>query len=161
MLFRKVAIRSSSSFWGRALARLPAAGSRRRVSLLPLVLHGFLWALVVSLPRLALAQNVTSGTVVYGTGQSGTNWAGGSIAAGATLAKQALCGTCHLPTYLGQSQVPRLAGQREDYLRQTMVLMRDGKAIGRDSIMSSTLRGMSDDQLRDLSYFFASIGAKP
>ena len=83
------------------------------------------------------------------------------IVAGATLAKQALCGTCHLPTYLGQSQVPRLAGQREDYLRQTMVLMRDGKAIGRDSIMSSTLRGMSDDQLRDLSYFFASIGAKP
>jgi len=83
------------------------------------------------------------------------------IAAGATLAKQALCGTCHLPTYLGQSQVPRLAGQREDYLRQTMVLMRDGKAIGRDSIMSSTLRGMSDDQLRDLSYFFASIGSKP
>ena len=50
-----------------------------------LVLHGFLWALVVSLPRLALAQNVTSGTVVYGTGQSGTNWAGGDIAAGATL----------------------------------------------------------------------------
>ena len=83
------------------------------------------------------------------------------IAAGATMAKQALCGTCHLPTYLGQSQVPRLAGQREDYLQQTMVLMRDGKAIGRDSIMSSTLRGMNDEQLRDLAHYFSTIGTKP
>ena len=56
------------------------------MSLRHLVLHGFLRALVVSLPRLALAQNVTAGTVVYGTGQpAGTNWAGGDIAAGATL----------------------------------------------------------------------------
>jgi cytochrome c553 len=78
-------------------------------------------------------------------------------AAGATMAKQALCGTCHLPTYLGQSQVPRLAGQREDYLQQTMVLMRDGKAVGRDSIMSSTLRGMSDEQLRDLAHYFSNL----
>ena len=83
------------------------------------------------------------------------------ISAGATMAKQALCGTCHLPTYLGQSQVPRLAGQREDYLQQTMVLMRDGKAVGRDSIMSSTLRGMNDEQLRDLAHYFSTIGTKP
>ena len=79
------------------------------------------------------------------------------IAAGATMAKQALCGTCHLPTYLGQSQVPRLAGQHEEYLQQTMVLMRDGKAVGRDSIMSSTLRGMSDEQLRDLAHYFSNL----
>jgi cytochrome c553 len=79
------------------------------------------------------------------------------IAAGATMAKQALCGTCHLPTYVGQSQVPRLAGQHEEYLQQTMILMRDGKAVGRDSIMSSTLRGMSDEQLRDLAYYFSNL----
>jgi cytochrome c553 len=79
------------------------------------------------------------------------------IAAGATMAKQALCGTCHLPTYVGQSQVPRLAGQHEEYLQQTMVLMRDGKAVGRDSIMSSTLRGMSDEQLRDLAHYFSNL----
>ena len=82
---------------------------------------------------------------------------GARVAAGATMAKQALCGTCHLPTYLGQSQVPRLAGQREDYLQHTMILMRDGKALGRDSIMSSTLRGMSDEQLRDLAHFFSNL----
>jgi len=83
------------------------------------------------------------------------------LTAGATMAKEALCGTCHLPSYLGQSQVPRLAGQREDYLQQTMILMRDGKAVGRDSIMASTLRGMSDEQLRNLAHYFASLGTPP
>jgi cytochrome c553 len=42
-------------------------------------------------------------------------------------------------------------------MHQTMVLMRDGKAVGRDSIMSSTLRGMSDEQLRDLAHYFSNL----
>ena len=39
----------------------------------------------LGLPRLAQAQDVTSGTTIYGTGQSATNWAGGTISSGATL----------------------------------------------------------------------------
>ena len=35
---------------------------------------------------------------------------------GATTASKMLCGTCHLPDYSGQKQVPRLAGQDEAYL---------------------------------------------
>jgi cytochrome c553 len=62
---------------------------------------------------------------------------------------------------LGKDAQLALAGQRADYLQQTMVLMRDGKAIGRDSIMSSTLRGMNDEQLRDLAQYFSTIGTKP
>jgi cytochrome c553 len=90
------------------------------------------------------------------TGAPGAD-ANASIERGGTLARQALCGTCHLPSYHGQQQVPRLAGQREDYLLQTMVLMRDGKAAGRDSIMAATLRGMSDAQLTDLARHFAAL----
>jgi len=41
--------------------------------------------LLFSLPLSAVAQNVTTGTVVYGTGQSATIWQGGTISAGATL----------------------------------------------------------------------------
>ena len=39
----------------------------------------------LGLPRLAQAQNVTSGTAVYGTGQLATDWTGGTIDLGATL----------------------------------------------------------------------------
>ena len=40
---------------------------------------------LIGLPRLAQAQNVTSGTAVYGTNQAATNWTGGTISSGATL----------------------------------------------------------------------------
>ena len=42
------------------------------------------------------------------------------VRAGAEVSRQALCGTCHLPNYAGQNQVPRLAGQHEDYLVLTL-----------------------------------------
>ncbi len=38
------------------------------------------------------------------------------FARGGKLAEGMRCGICHLPTYLGREQIPRLAGQREDYL---------------------------------------------
>lgn len=76
---------------------------------------------------------------------------------GQALAGRALCNSCHLPTYLGQQQVPRVAGQREDYLLHTMRQFRDGKAVGRDSIMASSLYGMTDAQLGDLAHFLSHV----
>ena len=73
------------------------------------------------------------------------------------LAGRALCNTCHLPTYLGQQQVPRVAGQREDYLLHCMRQFRDGKTMGRDSIMASSLYGLTDLQLTDLAHFFSQV----
>lgn len=40
---------------------------------------------LIGLPRLAQAQDVTSGTAIYGTAQATTNWTGGTISSGATL----------------------------------------------------------------------------
>lgn len=77
------------------------------------------------------------------------------VARGATLSKAALCGTCHLPDYSGREQMPRLSGQREDFLFSSMRDFRDGSATGRDTIMAATLRGMSDEELRDLAHYFA------
>ena len=51
--------------------------------------------------------------------------------AGAELSRQALCGTCHLAGYVGQNQVPRLAGQQEAYLLATLKMYRDKPAPGR------------------------------
>lgn len=76
---------------------------------------------------------------------------------GQALAGRALCNSCHLPTYLGQQQVPRVAGQREDYLLHSMRQFRDGKAVGRDSIMASSLYGMTDAQLGDLAHFLSQV----
>jgi cytochrome c553 len=75
--------------------------------------------------------------------------------AGAALAQRLLCGSCHLPSYAGQQQVPRLAGQDEPYLVQSMKQFRDQPGPGRDTIMAATLRGLSDDELAQLAHFLA------
>jgi cytochrome c553 len=75
---------------------------------------------------------------------------------GAEISRLALCGTCHLADYTGQSQVPRLAGQQEVYLLASMKAFRDHPGPGRDTIMAATLQGMTDAQLADLAHYFAT-----
>lgn len=78
---------------------------------------------------------------------------------GRFIAERALCGSCHLPDQRGREQMPRLAGQREDYLLATMRAMLAGKAAGRDTAMTNALGGMSDRDLADLSHHLATIAA--
>ncbi|MCX7892282.1 MAG: cytochrome c4 [Burkholderiales bacterium] len=83
---------------------------------------------------------------------------GARVRRGAALSQRGLCGTCHLPDYRGRDQIPRLAGQREDYLLASLRLFRSGVAPGRDTIMSASLVGLSDADLADLAHYFASYG---
>ena len=80
---------------------------------------------------------------------------------GAALSQRGNCGSCHLPDYSGREQMPRLAGQREDFLFASMKEFRDGKAMGRDTIMAATLRGLTDAELADMAHYFAKANAVP
>jgi cytochrome c553 len=81
--------------------------------------------------------------------------------AGEQVAARMLCGTCHLPSYQGQAQVPRLAGQQEAYLQLTMKQFRDAPAPGRDTLMNAALLGASDADLGNLAHFLATLTAAP
>ena len=74
---------------------------------------------------------------------------------GAAVSQRALCGTCHLPGYVGQNQVPRLAGQHEIYLAATLKMYRDAPAPGRDTAMSAVLYGLKDAELDALAHYLA------
>jgi cytochrome c553 len=76
---------------------------------------------------------------------------------GEATAHRMLCGTCHLPDYTGQKQVPRLAGQDEAYLLQAMKQLRDAPGPGRDTIMAAALYGLTDAVLADLAHYFAGL----
>lgn len=76
---------------------------------------------------------------------------------GAETSRRMLCGTCHLPGYEGQNQVPRLAGQDEAYLLQAMKQLRDHPGPGRDTIMSASLRGLNDADLANLAHYLANF----
>jgi cytochrome c553 len=82
----------------------------------------------------------------------------GRFAAGAAVSQQALCGTCHLPSYAHQNQVPRLAGQDEASLLVTMKMYRDKQEPGRDTAMSAALFGLSDADVEGLAQYLARQG---
>ena len=76
---------------------------------------------------------------------------------GAQAARRLLCGTCHLPDFTGQAQVPRLAGQNEAYLLLALKQFRDAPGPGRDTIMAASLYGASDTDLANLAHFLATF----
>ena len=74
---------------------------------------------------------------------------------GVARAKDLRCGICHLSDFAGQNQVPRLAGQREEYLASELFAYRDGKRSGGDTIMAAALYGVNDADLRALAHFLS------
>ncbi len=76
---------------------------------------------------------------------------------GEYISKEALCGTCHLPNYVGRDQMPRIASQSEAYLLHTMRQFRSNKATGRDTIMAASLYGMSDDDLKAIAHYLSQL----
>jgi cytochrome c553 len=51
--------------------------------------------------------------------------------------------------------VPRLAGQREDYLVKALRAYKNNTRRSYDAAMGDVLYGISDEQLLDLAYFLA------
>jgi cytochrome c553 len=79
---------------------------------------------------------------------------------GVEKAKALRCGVCHLSDFSGQSQIPRLAGQREAYLEAEMRAYRDGKRTGGDTIMAAALYGVTDADVKALAHFLSRSNAR-
>ena len=78
-------------------------------------------------------------------------------AQGRALATKLRCNVCHVSDFHGQKQMPRLAGQREDYLQSEMLAYRDGKRSGGDTIMAAALYGVKDEEIRALAHFLSRL----
>jgi cytochrome c553 len=78
-------------------------------------------------------------------------------ARGRELSQAGRCGTCHLPDYRGREQMPRLSGQREDYLLHSMRQFVNNQAVGRDTIMAASLHGLSDADLKAIAHHLAHL----
>ena len=79
------------------------------------------------------------------------------MARGQALSQQLRCGVCHLPDYRGREQIPRLAGQREDFLLRTMQEYRDNIRIGTDTSMNAVVYGVPDADLASLAHYLAHV----
>ena len=74
---------------------------------------------------------------------------------GQALARQHKCVFCHGDDLSGGQQVPRIGGQREDYLQMVLHGFRTGKRAGYTSAMSEAVSQIPAEDLDTLAYYVA------
>ena len=74
---------------------------------------------------------------------------------GRALAEQHRCNFCHQSDYAGRENVPRLAGQREDYLLKALRGYKDNSRYAYDAQMSDVVYPLKDGDFVELAYFLA------
>ena len=71
------------------------------------------------------------------------------------LVHQYHCDFCHSPDLAGRDNIPRLAGQREDYLIKSLREYKANSRPGYDASMADVLARVTDGEILDLAYFLA------
>src|SRR5262245_20596096 len=74
---------------------------------------------------------------------------------GAELAQQHKCVFCHGADFAGGQQVPRIAGQREDYLQMSLQGFKSGKRPGYTMAMVGAVSEVTPEELDILAYYAA------
>ena len=77
------------------------------------------------------------------------------MARGQALVRQYRCNVCHTPDLSGRDAVPRIAGQREDFLIKTLREYKTNERPGYDASMGDVMQPISDADIPDLAYFSA------
>jgi len=80
------------------------------------------------------------------------------MARGQALAQQHKCVFCHGSDLAGGQQVPRIGGQREEYLRDALHGFRTGKRPGYTQAMIEAVSGIPPEDLDTLAYYAARVG---
>jgi len=73
------------------------------------------------------------------------------------LIQQHRCNFCHNQDFSGAENVPRLAGQREDYLVKALREYKSNARRGYDAAMGDVMYPVTDDDILDLAYFLAHV----
>jgi len=73
------------------------------------------------------------------------------------LIQQHRCNFCHNQDFSGSQNVPRLAGQREDYLVKALREYKSNARRGYDASMADVLYPVTDADILDLAHFLARL----
>jgi cytochrome c553 len=71
------------------------------------------------------------------------------------VAQQHRCNSCHNPDFSGKDNVPRIAGQREDYLVKTLSEYKNNTRHGYDGSMADVMAAVTLEQIADLAWMLA------
>ena len=76
---------------------------------------------------------------------------------GKEIAAKNRCASCHDASFRGREQMPRLAGQREEFLAEMMLQYRQNRRPGGDTMMSATLYGIPEADFKALAHYFSRL----
>ena len=74
-----------------------------------------------------------------------------------TLVEQSHCNVCHRADFSGQENVPRLAGQREDYLLKALREYKSGARHGYEPTMAEVLQPIDDAPLVEFAHYLSRL----
>lgn len=76
---------------------------------------------------------------------------------GRDIAAKNRCANCHEKTFHGREQMPRLAGQREEFLAEVMLQYRQNRRPGGDTLMTAALYGIPEADFKALAHYFSRL----
>jgi cytochrome c553 len=76
---------------------------------------------------------------------------------GKELSSKHNCISCHGSDLAGGQQVPRLAGQHEDYLLRVLEQFRSGQRLGYTPAMNEALAGLTPEDLAALAHYLSKF----
>jgi len=81
----------------------------------------------------------------------------GRVTRGKAKADEVLCTMCHLGGFLGQNEIPRVAGQHYAYVVKQMRDFKTGKRTNDAGNMASVAKTLSERDIEDLAHFLSSL----
>ena len=79
------------------------------------------------------------------------------IDAGRRRSAEVLCTMCHLGEFKGQNEIPRVAGQHQQYIVKQLQDFRARKRTNDAGNMTSVTRGLSDEDIENLAAYAANL----
>lgn len=76
---------------------------------------------------------------------------------GKDIAAKNRCASCHEKNFSGREQMPRLAGQREEFLAEVMLQYRQNRRPGGDTMMNAALHGIPEADFKALAHYFSRL----
>jgi cytochrome c553 len=79
------------------------------------------------------------------------------VAKGSTKAAETLCTMCHGGGFLGQNEIPRVAGQQHDYIVKQLKDFKERRRTNDAGNMTSVSKTLSDDDIENLAQYLTTL----
>ena len=82
---------------------------------------------------------------------------GAKVEAGRKISDAVLCPMCHLGGFVGQNEIPKVAGQHAQYIRKQLLDFRAKRRTNDAGNMTSVAGTLSDEDIENLTQYIANL----